>query len=79
MKIEKAIFGQVGQGHGLRSYSSNPEFFRKISQWLDLPDVVPAGVDFSPYISGFPFENKYILARSFIDISASRSGMMVVY
>ncbi|MEI2628780.1 effector-associated domain EAD1-containing protein [Erwinia aphidicola] len=79
MKIEKAIFGQVGQGHGLRSCSSNPEFFKKISQWLDLPDVVPAGVDFSPYISGFPFENKYILARSFIDISASRSGMMVVY
>lgn len=79
MKIEKAIFGQVGQGHGLRSCSSNPEFFRKISQWLDLPDVVPAGVDFSPYISGFPFENKYIFARSFIDISASRSGMMVVY
>lgn len=79
MKIEKAIFGQVGQGHGLRSCSSNPEFFRKISQWLDLPDVVPAGVDFSPYISGFPFENKYILARSFIDISASRSGMMIVY
>ncbi|WP_272685715.1 MULTISPECIES: GAP1-N1 domain-containing protein [Providencia] len=79
MKIEKAIFGQVGQGHGLRRCSSNTEFFRKISQWLDLPDVVPAGVDFSPYISGFPFENKYILARSFIDINASRSGMMVVY
>ncbi|WP_185812412.1 effector-associated domain EAD1-containing protein [Enterobacter hormaechei] len=79
MKIEKAIFGQVGQGHGLRSCSSNPEYYRKISQWLDLPDVVPAGVGFSPYISGFPFESKYILARSFIDISASRSGMMVVY
>jgi len=79
MKIEKAIFGQVGQGHGLRSFSSSPEFFRKISQWLDLPDVVPAGVDFSPYISGFPFDNKYILARSFIDENASRSGMIVVY
>jgi len=79
MNVEKAIFGQVGQGHGLRSFSSSPNFFRKISQWLDLPDVVPAGVDFSPYISGFPFENKYILARSFVDENASRSGMIVVY
>jgi hypothetical protein len=77
--LKKPYLGRLGKGHGLRSCSSNPEFFRKISQWLDLPDVVPAGVDFSPYISGFPFENKYIFARSFIDISASRSGMMVVY
>ncbi|HDS7500261.1 TPA: hypothetical protein QHU55_002556 [Klebsiella aerogenes] len=79
MKIEKAIFGQVGQGHGLRKCSSNYDFFRKISQRLDLPDVIPSGVNFSPYVSGFSFENKYVLSRSFIDGKASRSGMITVY
>ena len=56
MNVDKAIFGQVGHGHGLRNFSSNENIFRKASQWLDLPDSLPSSVNFSPYISGFKLE-----------------------
>jgi hypothetical protein len=79
MKVEKAVFGQVGQGHGLRSFSSKEDFFKRASQWLDIPDVVPSGVNFSPYISGFSLEDQYVISRTFLDVNASRSGMVVAY
>ena len=79
IKIEKAIFGQVNQGHGLRYYSSNKEFFNKASPFLDLPDVIPPRVNPFPYLSGFPLENYYVIARTFLDVNASRAGMVIVY
>ena len=79
IKIEKAIFGQVNQGHGLRCFSSNKDFFNKASPLLDLPDVIPSGVNPFPYISGFPLENYYVIAKTFLDVNASRAGMVIVY
>lgn len=79
IKIEKAIFGQVNQGHGLRFFSSNKDFFNKAGPLLDLPDVIPSGVNPFPYISGFPLENYYVIAKTFLDANASRAGMVIVY
>lgn len=79
MNVDKAIFGQVGHGHGLRNFSSKESIFRKASQWLDLPDSLPSSVNFSPYISGFKLEDQYIIAKTFLDENASRSGMVVSY
>lgn len=79
MKLEKAVFGQVGQGHGLRGCTSSRDFFMRSSQWFDLPDSLPSGVQLSPYISGFSLGNKYVLARTFPDFDASRSGMVISY
>lgn len=79
IKIEKAIFGQVNQGHGLRCFTSNKDFFNKASPLLDLPDVIPSGVNPFPYISGFPLENYYVIAKTFLDVNASRAGMVIVY
>lgn len=79
IKIEKAIFGQVNQGHGLRCFSSNKDFFNKASPLLDLPDVIPSGVNPFPYISGFPLENYYVIAKTFLDVNALRAGMVIVY
>lgn len=79
MNVDKAIFGQVGHGHGLRNFSSNESRFRKASQWLDLPDSLPSSVNFSSYISGFKLEDQYIIAKTFLDENASRSGMVVSY
>lgn len=78
-KIERAIFGQVNQGFGLRVCSSNNDLFKKASALLDLPDTIAPGINPFPYISGFPLENYYLIARTFPDTHASRSGMVVVY
>lgn len=78
-KIERAIFGQVNQGFGLRVYSSNNHLFKKASALLDLPDTIAPGINPFPYISGFPLENYYLIAKTFSDTRASRSGMVVVY
>lgn len=78
-KIERAIFGQVNQGFGLRVYSSNNHLFKKASALLDLPDTIAPGINPFPYISGFPLESYYLIAKTFSDTRASRSGMVVVY
>lgn len=79
MKIETAIFGQVGQGHGLRSRSVDLKVFDTATSHLDLPDAIPNGLSLPSYISGFTLNDHYIVARTFLDGQASRSGMVRAY
>lgn len=79
MKVDKAIFGQVNLGHGLKCCSSNDKLFNNASHFLDLPDAVPPGVNLSSYISGFALQGYYIIARTFLDKSANRAGMVISY
>ncbi|WP_440824315.1 GAP1-N1 domain-containing protein [Psychrobacter cryohalolentis] len=79
MKVETAIFGQVGQGHGLRTCSMDLKVFDTATSRLDLPDAIPNGLNLSSYISGFTLNAYYIVARTFIDDQASRSGMVRSY
>lgn len=79
MRVEQAIYGEVaGRGHGLRASSTNAPIVASIASKLDLPDAVPPGVRaWSPFVRGFPIDDHYILARTFLDSSASRGGMVV--
>lgn len=79
IQLDKAVFGQVNQGHGLRCCSFNRELFNSASSLLDVPDVIPPGVNPFPYISGFPLNEHYIIAKTFLDVNASRAGMVIVY
>ena len=79
MKVDKAIFGEGDRGHGLRCFSSNSEFFKNISQSLDLPDAFPSGTGFSSYVSGFASQGNYVVAKTFLDETASRPGMVISY
>jgi hypothetical protein len=76
MRVEEAIYGEVNGGHALRSASGNKQFALSIASRLDLPDNSPVGVRWSPYVSGFAMGDHYIIARTFIDESAPRSGMV---
>jgi GTPase-associated protein 1, N-terminal domain type 1/Effector-associated domain 1 len=76
MRIETAIYGEVKGGHALRAASADPQFARNIAPKLDLPSNPPPGVQWPPYISGFAEGHFYILARTFPDPTASRSGMV---
>lgn len=81
MRVEQAIYGEVaGRGHGLRTSSTNAPVVASIASKLDLPDVAPPGVRvWSPFVRGFPIDEHYILARTFLDSSASRGGMVLTH
>lgn len=79
MRIEQAVYGQVGErGHGLRQSSDKSQLAGEIYGRLDLPDGVPSGVQgWSPFVRGFPVADRYVIAKTFLDPSASRGGMVL--
>ena len=77
MKIEQAIYGEVRSGHALRLASTRSKVVDELASRLDLPDTAPPGVNWSPYITGFPYGDKYVLARTFSDPCATRAGMVI--
>lgn len=81
MRVEQAVYGEVpGRGHGLRTSSTNAPIAAAIASKLDLPDAVPLGVQaWSPFVRGFPIDDHYVLARTFLDPSASRGGMVLTH
>lgn len=81
MRVEQAIYGEVpGRGHGLRASSPNARIAAAIASKLDLPDAVPPGVQaWAPFVRGFPVDEHYVLARTFLDSGASRGGMVLTH
>ncbi len=81
MRVEQAVYGEIpGRGHGLRTSSTNAPIAAAIASKLDLPDAVPLGVQaWSPFVRGFPIDDYYVLARTFLDSSASRGGMVLTH
>lgn len=81
MRVEQAVYGEIqGRGHGLRASSPQASIAITIASKLDLPDAVPHGVlGWSPFVRGFPTEDHYVIARTFLDSSASRGGMVLTH
>ncbi|UHH29028.1 hypothetical protein LUW10_24690 [Pseudomonas veronii] len=76
MILEQALYGEVRGGHGLRAASGDNKLAAELTSRLDLPDTAPPGADWSPYVSGFPFRDRYVIARTFRDPNATRAGMV---
>ena len=76
MLIEQALYGEYRGGHSLLASSGDGEVPTGIVQRLDLPDTAPPGVEWSPFLRGFPYRDRYVLSRTFHDTGASRSGMV---
>ncbi|WP_234840518.1 hypothetical protein [Sinorhizobium meliloti] len=79
MIVQQAIYGVVRNGHGLRAASGDRRLAADLANRLDLPDTAPPGAEWSPYISGFPHQDIYVLARTFRDTAASRAGMVLTH
>jgi hypothetical protein len=77
MKVEQAIYGEVRRGHALRLASDRGKVSSELTSRLDLPDTAPPGAHWSPFLSGFPHSDKYVLARIFADPAATRAGMVL--
>ena len=76
MQIEQALYGECRGGHSLLASSGDRAVSTGIVQRLDLPDTAPPGVEWSPFLRGFPYEDQYVLSRTFHDTGASRGGMV---
>lgn len=76
MRIEQAFYGETGGGHGLLEASRNDEVSRGVVQRLDLPDAAPQGEKWWPFLRGFPYRDRYVLCRTFLDRYAPRGGMV---
>ena len=76
MQIEQALYGECRGGHSLLASSGDGAVSTGIVQRLDLPDTAPPGVEWSPFLRGFPYEDQYVLSRTFHDTGASRGGMV---
>jgi hypothetical protein len=55
------------------------EVASELTSRLDLPDTLPFGVVWSPYLTGFPLGKYYVLARTMIDNYAPRAGMVFTH
>ena len=78
MQIEQALYGERHGGHSLLASSTGAGAVSiEIVQRLDLPDTAPPHVEWSPFLRGFPYKDRYILSRTFHDTSASRGGMVL--
>ncbi|WNZ79318.1 effector-associated domain EAD1-containing protein [Pseudomonas sp. P105] len=71
------MYGEVRRGHGLRAASGDNKLASELTSRLDLPDTAPPGADWSPYVSGFPYRDRYVIARTFRDPNATRTGMVL--
>ena len=76
MQIEQALYGEARGGHSLLDASRNDELSSEIAQRLDLPDTAPPGIEWSPFLRGFPYRDRYLLSRTFLDTCAFRGGMV---
>ena len=76
MQIEQALYGEIRGGHSLLASSGDDAVSMGIVQRLDLPDTAPPGVEWSPFLRGFPYGDRYVLSRTFHDTGASRGGMV---
>ena len=79
MRVDQAIYGTIKHGHALRCASGDRQLAGELALRLDLPDTEPQGADWSPVATGFAVRNRYVVARTFSDPSAGRSGMVITH
>jgi hypothetical protein len=76
MKIEQALYGENRGGHALRVSSGEVALAQELAPRLDLPDTAPLSAVWSPFVRGFPYRGNYIIARTVLDATAPRAGMV---
>ena len=76
MQVEQALYGECRGAHSLLASSGDDAVSTAIVQRLDLPDTAPPNVEWSPFLRGFPCQDRYVLSRTFHDTGASRGGMV---
>ena len=74
--FEEIMVGERGRAHGVLASSLPDDIARSLAHHLDLPGQLPPGFELVNYVSGFPHGDRYVVARTSLDASASRQGMV---
>lgn len=76
MRFGHAIYGERDRGHRLLSASASFPDPETLAGRMDMQGSPPPHTDWKPYLSGFAWQNHYVLARTMADARSERSGMV---
>ena len=74
--FEEIMVGERGRAHDVLVSSLPGDIARSLAHHLDLPGQLPPGFELENYVSGFPHGGRYVVARTSLDRSAARQGMV---
>ena len=74
--FEEIMVGEQGRAHDVLTSSLPDGIARSLAHHLDLPGQLPPGFELENYVSGFPHGSRYVVARTSLDRSAARQGMV---
>ena len=74
--FDEIMVGEKGRAHDVLTTTLPDEIARSLAHHLDLPGQLPPGVQLESYVSGFPYGNRYVFARTSWDPRAARQGMV---
>jgi GTPase-associated protein 1, N-terminal domain type 1/Effector-associated domain 1 len=74
-EIQQAYYGERGGGHRLLG-ATEPEdpIFQRLAGTTDHLSAPERGQHWEPYVSGYPFHGRYVLARTFAGRVTTRAG-----
>lgn len=74
-EIQQAYYGERGGGHRLLG-ATEPEdpIFQRLAGTTDHLSAPERGLHWEPYVSGYPFHGRYVLARTFAGRVTTRTG-----
>lgn len=76
MGFGHAIYGERDRGHRLLSASESFPDPEALAGRMDMQGTPPPHTDWQPYLSGFRWNDHYVLARTTADVRSARSGMV---
>jgi hypothetical protein len=81
LTAHQAIYGDVNGAHVLiaKSAEARSPFFELTPRTDRPPGHLPPNIQWQPYVSGYAFEDWYVLTRTFQDDKASRAGMVITH
>ena len=74
--LDELLVGERGRAHDVLASSLPGGFAQSIAHHLDLPGQLPPGFQLENYVSGFPLDDSYVFARTCLDTTADRQGMV---
>ena len=74
--FEEIMVGEQGRAHDVLASSLPDDIARSLAHHLDLPGQLPPGFELVSYVSGFSHGDRYVVARTSLDASAARQGMV---
>ena len=74
--FDEIMVGERGRAHGVLASNLPDGIARSLAHHLDLPGQLPPGFELNNCVSGFPHAGRYVIARTSLDPSAERPGMV---